>query len=60
MSETSNSIKEIIDHTNTLVESICDLIMAEARKDAVPQHMYVGISRLQEIIDHIKSNKIEV
>jgi hypothetical protein len=59
MSNTSTTINKIIDHTNTLIEGICDLIMLEARKEAVPQHMYVEITRLQEIIDTIKSNKIE-
>jgi hypothetical protein len=60
MGETHPTVNEIINHTNKLIEGICDLIMAEARKDAVPQHMYVGISRLQEIIDQVKSNKLEV
>lgn len=60
MGELHPAVEVIVNHTNTLIENICDLIMVEARKEAVPQHMYVGISRLQEIIDHIKSNKIEV
>jgi hypothetical protein len=60
MGEKYPTVETIINHTNDLIASICDLIMAEARKDAVPQHMYVGISRLQEIIDQVKSNKIEV
>jgi hypothetical protein len=60
MGETHPTVEVIVNHTNNLIENICDLIMIEARKDAVPQHMYVGISRLQEIIDQVKSNKIEV
>jgi hypothetical protein len=60
MGETHTTINEIINHTNKLIEGICDLIMVEARKETVPQHMYVGITRLQEIIDTIKSNKLEV
>jgi hypothetical protein len=60
MNETTTMVNKVIEHTNVLIENICDLIMLEARKEAVPNHTCISITRLQELIDVIKTNKIEI